>query len=213
MSIICLEGPSAVGKTTTATLLAQQVGGAAIPEAAGLFERPLQESVTWYLERQVERWAMARAHDQASRIAILDGDPFQPLWYNWVYDFEGLQSLEVMARFYREQIEAGHIAFPHRYFLLYAGEATLRRRKAADVGRRRGGFERHFRFIEPQRRYFRAMQEACPDLVEFFLETTCEDTIDPIVRSVLERPPESTASISLALFDDMVPWLQGHPAS
>jgi hypothetical protein len=211
--LICLEGPSAVGKTTTAAALAERCGGAVIPEVGALFERPARESATWYFERQVERWAMAQAHARAGRIAILDGDPFQPLWYNWAYDFVGFQPLEVIAGFYREQIEAGNIALPYRYFVLTADETALRARKASDVGRRRGGFERHLRLIEPQREYFRAMQAIDADRVEFLPEATLKDTIDSVMRSVTERPPRSTLDSSLPLFEVTVQWLQEHRAS
>jgi len=211
MTVICLEGPSAVGKSTGAVALAERLGGAVIPEANALFAPPSDASATWYFERQVERWAMAQEHLQAGQIAVLDGDPFQPLWYNWAYDCVDWQPLGLAAAFYREQIEAGHISFPYRYFLLSADEATLRSRRDEDrdaTGRRRGGFERHLQFIEPQRRYFQAMQGCCGDGVEFLPESTFTNTLESIVRSVTERPPTSTEGSALALFDEMVRWLE-----
>jgi hypothetical protein len=211
MTVICLEGPSAVGKSTSAVALAERLRGAVIPEANALFARPSDASATWYFERQADRWVMAQEHLQAGRMAVLDGDPFQPLWYNWAYDFVDWQPLGITAAFYREQIEAGHIAFPYRYFLLSADEATLRSRRDGDraaTGRRRGGFERHLQFVEPQRRYFQAMKGLCDDRVEFLPESTFAKTLEGIVRSVMERPPTSTEGSALALFEEMVRWLE-----
>lgn len=59
MSLICLEGASAVGKTTTSNEIAKRTNTYIIPEVNLLFERPNEESKTWYLERQVERWMIA----------------------------------------------------------------------------------------------------------------------------------------------------------
>jgi hypothetical protein len=121
-----------------------------------------------------------------------------------------------MARFYRTQIEAGAIAFPYRYFLLSAEEAALRDRRAADratTGRRRGGFETHLEFIEPQWRFFRAMQELNPDRVEFLPEDTVENTVDRIARSITERPPTPSEDRSLVLFDQMAGWIQRQSAT
>ena len=59
MSIICLEGASAVGKTTTSIAIAKKTNTYIIPEVNLLFERPTKETKTWYLERQVGRWQIS----------------------------------------------------------------------------------------------------------------------------------------------------------
>src|SRR5215204_5437527 len=100
MSIICFEGASAVGKTTTAKALKDD-GAFVVPEVNQLFNRPENEAFEWYFERQVERWRIAEQQSKIYDLVILDGDPFQPLWYNWAYDFVGWQKLDFMEQFYR----------------------------------------------------------------------------------------------------------------
>jgi deoxyadenosine/deoxycytidine kinase len=53
MTLICLEGPSAVGKTTTSKALADHYAAYIIPEVNQLFERPTPEPTYWYFERQL----------------------------------------------------------------------------------------------------------------------------------------------------------------
>lgn len=60
MAIICLEGASAVGKTTTSHEFARMKNTYIVPEVNLLFERPKSETNTWYLERQVDRWQIAQ---------------------------------------------------------------------------------------------------------------------------------------------------------
>jgi broad-specificity NMP kinase len=81
--IICLEGPSAVGKTTTCSAIAEQMGAYIVPEVNAIFERPADASPNWYLECQVARWEIAQRQQEQHGFAVLDGDLFQPLWYNW----------------------------------------------------------------------------------------------------------------------------------
>ncbi|HEU0052039.1 MAG TPA: AAA family ATPase, partial [Longimicrobium sp.] len=145
MPIVCLEGPSAVGKTTLAAALAESVGAFLVPEVNLLFERPADEPTMWYLERQAERWAIAAKEAADGALVVLDGDVFQPLWYNWSYGFEGRQSLDALEAFYRPRLASGEIGFPALYAVLRASEETLRARKEADATRRRGGFETHLR--------------------------------------------------------------------
>jgi hypothetical protein len=204
--IVCLEGPSAVGKTATAGALGRQ-GAHVVPEVNALFDRPADEPQGWYFERQADRWRMAVDAAGDGRLAVLDGDPFQPLWYNWSYGYEGWQPLDWMAAFYRPRITRGEVAFPDAYAIFRAPEALLRERRAGDATRRRGGFEHHLRFIAPQRRYFRAMQSLAPGLVHFIDAGSVDETAAAIHRIAEDvkgaRPP-------LELFDAMVDWLRTH---
>lgn len=210
MRIICFEGPSAVGKTSTASMMADAAGAYVIPEVNVLFERPAAEPPEWYFERQVDRWRLAASRAETHPLVILDGDPYQPLWYAWAYDFRGWQGLDFMEAFYRPLIAEGVLSFPDRYIILGASIEELRRRKEADAGRRRGGFDTHLRFIEPQRRYFRAMQSFAPGRVHFSEAPTVEENVRVVTglgESQLgrERP--------LELFDFLVGWLRAHRAT
>ena len=121
-TIICLEGASAAGKTTLSDEIAVRTGAAVIAEVWALFARP---SPLWYLEKQVERWRIALKSAEKHGLAILDGDPFQPLWYGWAYGFSEPHTLSTVTSFYRNAIAAGSLAFPDRYILLAVGEPEL----------------------------------------------------------------------------------------
>ncbi len=99
MTYICLEGASAVGKTTTSKYMKEKFDAFVVEEVNKLFIRPNPEPENWYFDKQVERWSIANKQD--NKLLIFDGDPFQPLWYNWSYNFEGWQSLDFLNEFYR----------------------------------------------------------------------------------------------------------------
>ena len=208
MPILCFEGPSAAGKSTLATAM-ESHGAHVVREANVLFPRPVEEAPDWYFQRQVDRWRMAEEAAREHPLVILDGDPLQPLWYNWAYSYEGWQPLDFLESFYRPRLESGEMGIPDRYVILQADEATLRERKAMDTGRRRGGFEAHLRFIEPQRRYFRAMQEMAPTRVDFVDSGSVDATVEAVRRAL---PSVASAADSLALFDGMIRWLRGNEA-
>lgn len=209
MPIVCFEGPSAVGKTTVAAALAAE-GAHVVPEVNVLFERPADEAPGWYFERQVDRWALAVEAARGHPLVVLDGDPFQPLWYNWAYGFAGWQGLDFMEAFYRPRLVRGELGFPDLYVVFGADERVLRERRDSDPARRRRGFETHLRFIEPQRRYFRAMRELSPDRVRFLEARDVAASARAMAAAAREAPPGEEA---VELFDRMVGWLREHPAA
>jgi hypothetical protein len=99
-AIICLEGASAAGKTTLSQAIAARTGAAVIAEVWALFERPSPEPPLWYFEKQVERWRLAVERARKHGLSILDGDPFQPLWYGWAYGFIDPHTLTTVTSFY-----------------------------------------------------------------------------------------------------------------
>src|SRR3989337_1119835 len=104
MPIICFEGASAVGKTSLSKYLSENFNACIIPEVNLLFQRMPNEPKFWYFEKKVERWELAVNASKNYQIVILDGDPLQPLWYNWAYNSDVLQPLESVADFYREKL-------------------------------------------------------------------------------------------------------------
>src|SRR5688572_18003142 len=114
MPIICFEGASSVGKTALSRYLRDNFNACVIPEVNLLFQRTPNEPPFWYFEKQLERWRMATDTSKDHEIIILDGDPFQPIWYNWSYDFDFGEPFEEIMNFYRKAIADGKIAFPDR---------------------------------------------------------------------------------------------------
>ncbi|HEX9929869.1 MAG TPA: AAA family ATPase [Pyrinomonadaceae bacterium] len=205
MPIICFEGASAVGKTSLSKYLSENFNAYAIPEVNLLFQRMPDEPKFWYFEKQVERWELAVKAAKNYQIVILDGDPFQPLWYNWAYNFDVLQPLETIADFYREKLVVGKIAFPDKYFILTANNDDLRNRKSNDALRARKNFERHLQFIKPQLAFFDFIKSINNDLVEFIENMEVEITAVKIMNSIPLQ--HSNQDSSLALFDAAKIWL------
>jgi thymidylate kinase len=205
MPIICFEGASAVGKTSVSKYLSENFNAYVIPEVNLLFQRTPNEPKFWYFEKQVERWELAVNASNDYQIVILDGDPFQPLWYNWAYNFDVLQSLESTADFYREKLVDGKIAFPDKYFILTVNHNDLRKRKINDSSRTRKNFERHLGFIKPQLAFFSFIKSINNDLVEFIENREIEKTAAKVINSI--PPVHSNQDSSLALFDAAKIWL------
>ena len=210
MTVICFEGASAVGKTTTARALADTRGAFVVPEVNQLFTRPANESPEWYFERQVERWQIAQKKSGSHNLVIFDGDPFQPLWYNWAYDYVLWQKLDFMERFYRTAMQNKTIAFPELYFIFSTDEQELRKRRAGDAMRQRRHFETHLKMIEPQRRYFQAMHERSPARVLFLEADSVESNIEFVCRNIEELETHNLKMPDFAeterLLNEMTKW-------
>jgi hypothetical protein len=204
-AIICLEGASAAGKTTLSHAIAARTGAAVIAEVWAIFERPSPEPPLWYLERQVERWRFAAESAGEQGLSILDGDPFQPLWYGWTYGFIEPHTLSTVISFYHDAIAAGSLAFPDRYILLAVSEAELRARKQGDTSRSRRNFVKHVSLLRHQPRYFATMNTISPGLA-YVLDagapvTTLAETAISVIRS------EQHAEDSLTILQHLADWL------
>ncbi len=212
MTIISIEGASAVGKTATSSALATVNNAFHIPEVASWWEKPEHEYPEWFFERQLDRWNIAIEKETDTEV-IIDIDLFQPFWYNWSFDFtlfDG-QSLAFVERFYRPLISQKKLGFPDTYFVLYTNEHILRERKASDYTRLRRGFEMNLQFIEPQMRYFKALNEFCPGLVHFIESIDIESNTKKIG---IELPNcTNNHRYSIELFDFMINWLSTYQAN
>jgi deoxyadenosine/deoxycytidine kinase len=203
---ICLEGPSAVGKTTVAAELSRQLGIKVIPEVNQLFQRPANEPKDWYFERQVERWKLSQSVSNAS-FSVLDGDTFQPFWYGWAFGFLDLQSLADMVAFYRPKIEAGTIEFPSKYLVFEASPEQLLARKNSDATRSRRNFEKHLDIIQPMKKYFSIMDQVMPGMVSF---VTANDVLETaaIAASEAQKSRQLSRLENVELFELLVSHLQ-----
>jgi deoxyadenosine/deoxycytidine kinase len=211
MPIICFEGASAAGKSTLSDYLREKCGAFVVREVNFLFERTAAEPRFWYFEKQTERWQMALEAAKNHSLVILDGDAFQPLWYNWAYDYDFGESFREINRFYRNALAAGKINFPDKYFILTVNTGALRNRKAGDSSRTRKNFERHLRFIEPQKAYFNFIKSNRNGLVEFIENEDIELSGEKVINSLAGNVSDKDASLDL--FDSIADWLENKRAA
>lgn len=199
--IICVEGPSAVGKSSLGSALAQ-IGGAPLAgEVAGVPPAGTAPA-TWFTPLQVERWARAVQSAGRARFAVLDGDPLKGLWYGWVFAPE---SVAPAAMLYEAAFLGGAPDLPDLYVALDAGEAELRARRAGDAGRTRRNFERRLALVEPLRRWFGELASILPGRV-LRLDTGDRDPLAPAVLAALSRPAPAPAA-AVDVLRHMVGWL------
>lgn len=206
--VVCLEGPSAVGKTTLAAELARGCGAPVVPELDASGAPPAGRSAAWFVARHAEQWRRARESAATAPFAVLDGDPFKGLWFNWVYAAEGREGVETVAALYRVRVEAGEVAFPDLYVALTAAEEELRRRRAADSSRSRRNFEKHLLLAGPLLRYFAELRRVAPARVAV-VETDSQDGLVGRVTEAVERLPPHPPD-SLRLLDHMAGWLRSN---
>jgi deoxyadenosine/deoxycytidine kinase len=207
MTIICLEGASSIGKTTTCRQLTEQVNTYVVPEVNFLFQRPNPEPENWYLDRQVERWTIAQEKQKSYDIVLLDGDMFQPIWYNWIYKDQLPQSLPFLKTFYINKMKQGRIGFPDAYIHLSIHTQELRKRKENDLTRKRGNFEKHLRLIEPLQQYFHTMNTLSPNLVHFVDAVSVGKNIKHILDICSSLKNNRQDDNPVALLEDLVSWL------
>lgn len=202
--IICFEGPSAIGKTTLAKALKEHF--IHVPEVNLLFQNEVPNSDYWYYEKQVERYQMCK---DAAQSSILDGDVFQPLWYNWIYDFPPeFLSLEALVDFYMEQIKKGRLRFPDLYIIFETSLENLQNRRRGDTTRKRRNFEKHLKLIEPQKAYFKQLQLETTINVQFVNYNTVETTLKQVVQQIqaaIIEPQNATETLQI-----MTDWIQKH---
>jgi thymidylate kinase len=210
-AVVCIEGPSAVGKTTLAAALGRECGAAVVPELDASGAPPPGRSAEWFVERHAAHWRLARELAARAAFAVLDGDPFKGLWYNWVYASEGWERVETVAPLYRARVEAGALAFPDLYVILTATEAELRRRRAVDASRSRRNFEKHLLLAGPLLRYFGALREAAHARV-VIIDTSLQGDVVGLVKDTLKRLP-SGGPDSPRLLNHMAEWLRSHSPS
>ena len=200
--IICFEGPSGVGKSTMSELLSATYN--IVPEVNLLYERKGGESKYWYHERQLDRYERC---SNANRASILDGDIFQPIWYNWVCKYpQKFLSKEETHTFYREKLLASQMRFPDLYIVFEAPESELRKRKENDKLRRRRNFEKHLKIIEPLKTYYQFLLAETALNLCFIEYTTIADTKEKALAKIKDQKWEDKND--LAIFLQIEDWIE-----
>lgn len=188
-----------MGKSSTARELERRSRFRWVREVNALFRPPLPRTPHWYDARQVQRDQMARQYGHA----VLDGDPFQSLWYGWTYP-EFTPDLPETLAFYRQNIQSGTLHFPDFYFVLQASETVLRERKASDLTRTRQNFEHHLKLLETQPIYFQALARLMPRRVVFLNAVSVAENVRQIeqfvAQPVQEEPEALTVFAGLVAF-------------
>lgn len=204
--IVCLEGPSASGKTTLAAALYARHGAAVIPELVATDAPPPHQAEPWFSDRHADQWR--RAHDAAASapFAVIDGDPLKGLWYNWMHAEDGWPGVDVVAPLYRSRLERGELGVPDLYIYLDATEAQLRQRRADDPTRQRRGFEKHIATLSAHRRYFEALAAADPARVTL-MDTTWRGSLVNRVMALVRATPRPRRD-ALDLLDAMANWVR-----
>jgi len=170
--IICFEGPSGIGKSTMCDLLSDTYN--IVPEVNLLFERTGRESKYWYHLQQVERYKMCMESDKTS---FLDGDVFQPIWYNWVCNYpSAFLPKEETHQFYKKMLIEDEIAFPDLYIIFHIDEQELWVRKEGDKSRQRRNFKKHLKIIEPLKAYWRFLDQETDIEVKFIHYKNIDET-------------------------------------
>jgi hypothetical protein len=208
LPIICLEGTSAVGKSTTCRSFENKYDAYVVEETHFLFGPTNSEGIeliNWQMECQIKRWQIALEKSKDYPYVLLDGDIFK-LWYDWVYGLDK-NIFEFKSNYFRNKLLSGDISFPHCYTVLWADEAELRKRKESDNTRKRGGFEKHLKLVEPQIKYFNALNEIVPNYVGIYEAETIEDNVLNIKNQIL-KSPGITNQNALPLFDFMIEYLR-----
>lgn len=199
--IICLEGPSGVGKTTLCQVLSNEFN--IVPEVNQLFERPVNEPKYWYHEKQVERYELCQ---QSNKPSILDGDIFQPIWYNWVCNYPAnFLSKEETHAFYKAKLLEGKISFPDLYIIFDAEEKELWNRKERDKTRRRRNFEKHLTIIQPLRTYYRFLEKETDLEMRFIYYSSITETKEKVLSTIQKMPKKKVYGVKV--FEQIDEWI------
>ena len=202
--VICLEGPSAVGKTTLAVALADTAGAGTVKEVTGAAP-PGADPKTWFIVEHVEHWARARRLARSRPLVVLDGDPFKALWYDRVFSADPATAVASAAERYAAELASGALGLPDLWIALDATEDELRARREGDTSRTRRNFDRHLRLVEPLRRYFAELAAAAPGRVVRLGTTNRHALAGEVLAAVGRLPAEPVTAV--ALKRHMAGWL------
>lgn len=206
--IICFEGAPAVGKSTIANKILEDGKHLIIPEVNNLFGKENRISNEWYYERQIERWSIATYRNTDKKPVILDGDVFQPIWFQWIYPNFISGDFNQIVEFYREKIRVGEIEFPDVYVLLHLDDDERVKREISRskiLGKTnqqiRNKVNRYKDLAEAQRKYFNELERIAPGLV-IRIETSSISSSVEKVLSISKGIKLNTADV----FESMVNW-------
>jgi len=207
--IITLEGAPAVGKSTVANELATRHGYFQVAEVNQLFPtRPAPEPEAWYCQRQLDRCKMASAHEDS----VLDGDPFQAVWFDWLYPDRGFSHWSNAMAFFIANAQS--ITLPSFYAYLHIDTCERYRREHSREqarGHTREQFlrkwDKYVDFQRPQQSLYTAMAEEYPGWVCSIVTEDLTKVVDELIST---RPPPAPTSASFMAW--LADWLSATKA-
>lgn len=144
---------------------------------------------------------MARAYGE-EKLVILDGDPFQPVWYNALFPLVSRVSYVSMLEFYRSHLVKEALGWPAGYLILSAPVAELRKRKEGDQRFRRRNFEAHLALVDYLPAYFGRLPK---ELVTFQDAESVEGNANALLQMSRKKTKQSDA---VAIFDEITAWVK-----
>lgn len=105
---LCIEGPSAVGKTTLCNALESNIGAYILEETIirhieGL--SPFEEAI-YNLNQELDRWQIANDMSEKYRYLVFDTDPLKSLWFNWSLGFKECMDLFELDVFFHKALSS-----------------------------------------------------------------------------------------------------------
>jgi hypothetical protein len=208
--IVTFEGSPAVGKSTVANFMQNDKGCYVVPEVNKLFGKRTGSaySNTWYLQKQVERWLLAKEREHLDQLCILDGDVFQPVWFNTCFWSENWGNLDDTVGFFKSALESKLVDLPDKYVLFYVDENTRVQReysRCLGLGKTREYADqkvaRYSQFSQFQMDYFSALNSEFPELVSFLESSDIARSTEQILHQTREVQYDS-----LEVLEYMTDW-------
>lgn len=190
--IICIEGPSAVGKTSTCKLLEKNNNAFIVKETIfkPLVGYSLKKQALFYLQKEADRWNLAQKKLLTHPIVLLDSDPLKPIWFNWAFGFIDCLSLLELEEYFKKAFVNGDMGYPDGYVILTADERELMKRREGDQIRRRPEFEKLQCINTPRLRYYEFINTLLPGFVEKIEAVNVETNYESIEAMIQKGFPK-----------------------
>lgn len=204
---ICIEGPSAVGKTTLCKKLKQEYGAYIIHET---IVKPIPsltpyEQAMYYLDQELARWKLSEKINK--NLVVFDSDPLKSLWFNWAYSYIHCLSLKELDGFFRDKIVGMELGFMDLYIVLNADDKELIKRKENDVHRARPEFEWVQRSNEYRNSYYNFIKSMFPENVLFIDARNSLYTFTQTIQPIMEQ---RKTNLYYEAYDQIISWLRNN---
>ncbi|WP_442600510.1 hypothetical protein [Paenibacillus sp. KN14-4R] len=203
---ICIEGPSAVGKTTLCTRLQHEYDAFIIQET---IVKPIQgysprEQAIYYLNRELARYKLSEEVNESHSLVVYDTDPFKSLWFNWAFSYIDCLSLEELDDYYRKKMINKELSFLDLYIILKADDVELTQRRDNDLTRDRSEYEWVKQANEYRTYYYKYIESISPGSVVFIEAQNPLYTFTEVINSINTRK----TALCLNEDDQIINWLR-----